>query len=190
MTALDTRRQRAAKQEPITTLGENPAFQALAEKLNPASELPDQPVLEKIKRSRRAKSRTDSGAEQPPPPQEVVTSPEREPIRSHAEAVMAGRPDFPPVPDSWVTVETTPVGIRLNKRLDGQAVALQFANDRPPAPEEKPIIQALGGLDGDQFVYDVRQKQWTRYGDEPHANLADAKRVMGDLVVGREGLGR
>ncbi len=174
MTTLDTRRERARKLEPLTTLGETPAFKSILE-------------------SRHLKSLTDTPhAEQPPPAPEVVNAPEREPVR-HAQAVQADRPAFLPVPEGLMVVSrrSEGQGIRVLRSEDDTVSAIQFAENRIPSRAEKDILEALGQPEHVKFTYQPRVKVWTRE-DRTHtvANIRDALGVAEGLAKGREGRSR
>jgi hypothetical protein len=132
----------------------------------------------------------------PPPQTEVVTSPEREPVR-HADR-FTRKPAMQPVPVGFIdTYVNSAAGIRVNKSMERDIVAIQFDNDRPPTRGEKDILEAIHEPDAERrdkirFEYDTAQKQWTRPDrEQPGANLLDAKRLAQELVESRtEGRGR
>ncbi len=156
MTVLDTRRDRARKQEPITTLGDSPEFQ-------------------KILESRRLKSHTDSPTEQP---------------ETHAAAIDAERPRFPPIPDGLVIEQEFKNGIRVLRNEDATAVAVQFADNRIPSRAEKDTLEALGQPEHLKFTYQPGDKIWVRE-DYQHIveNVRDAVGLAGKMDEGR-GRGR
>lgn len=143
-------------------------------------------------------------AELPPPQPEIVTAPEREPVRthtvdaplaqevvaealvesqmSHVKAARANRPTFRPVPNDFMNRGGSfpAAGLKVNRSLDAGTVAIQFAEDRVPSREEKDRLEI------DQFRYHEHHRQWERIDrEQPAANLLDAGRIAQELSDAR-----
>lgn len=139
-------------------------------------------------------------AEQPPPQTEIVTAPEREPIR-HTEAGIAPESAPPlshverlsqrglrPTPSGFLGMEGHyHAGIRLSRSLDKMVVSIQFADDQRPsrhgAHPEVEQLQERG------FSYRPERGQWERTSRNtpasPADNYQDAKAFVKKLVDAR-----
>lgn len=127
--------------------------------------------------------------EQPQPQPEDL-----KPQNGQSHAARLRRPDFPPEPKGYLTVQGWErEGIRVLRRADKTGAAIQFADSHAPTRPEKDALQAIHIIDGDErdknkFTYLEGLKIWDRrnaQGDRSAENLLDAGKVAGELAKGR-----
>src|SRR3954471_13375415 len=100
----------------------------------PVAEIHEQsPAVAAMLGSRGANAAVEPDAPMPEPQNEPQPG-------AHAAAVLAGRPEFRPVPAKFIDVFGNHVaGIRVNKSHNYRIAAIQFAENRLPTRAEKDI---------------------------------------------------
>lgn len=158
MTSLDTRRERARKQEPITTLGDNPAFRSLRDKIKTADQLPTplpppEPQLEPLPRAEQAppEKPTPERPLRPIPDTDIEPPHESNGKLSHPKGrsfvgrVASGRGRVVTADDSSYAIEANPP---LNAWEHAYAVKHGFDDESPDGSlliADKKTMREAGG---------------------------------------------